>query len=123
MKHDLIYFKKKLEEEKIKLESELSGISTKNPRNQEDWEAVPPKDTDERESDPNEAADNIEDYEGNFSLNDILEKRLNDTKEALNKIEENTYGICRIGGKEHPIEEERLEANPSAKTCIKHLED
>ena len=122
MKQDISYFKKKLEEEKNKIENELSGISKKNPANPNDWEAVPPKDADEREPDLNEAADNIEDYEETYSLNDVLEKRLNDIKSALEKINDETYGVCKIGGKEHEIEEARLEANPAATTCINHLE-
>ena len=117
-------FKNKLEEEKIKIETELSGMSVKNPANPDDWEAVPPRKDpgDDNEADPNDVADNIEDYEESYSLNDVLEKRLNDIKAALKKIDEGKYGICKIGGREHKIEEERLEANPAADTCIEHLE-
>ena len=49
-----------------------------------------------------------------------LEIRYNEVKEALKRIEEGTYGICRVSGEQ--IEPERLEANPAATTCIKHLE-
>jgi len=45
-----------------------------------------------------------------------LEKRLVETKEALKRIEDGTYGICENCGKEIPIE--RLKAYPSAKTCM-----
>lgn len=117
------YFKKKLEEEAQKVEDQLNGLSKKNPANKDDWEAIPPRDFDERESDLNEAADNIEDYESSYSLNDVLENRLNEIKKALSSIEEGRYGICKVGGQEHPIESERLEANPAATTCIKHLEE
>lgn len=117
------YFKKKLEEEKKEIEAKLASISVKNPANKDDWEAVPTKDVDEREPDLNEAADNIEDYETSYSLNDVLEKRLNEVKDALASIEKGNYGVCKIGGEDHLIESERLEANPAAKTCIKHLEE
>jgi len=36
----------------------------------------------------------------------------------LKKIEDGTYGICEVGGEEIP--EDRLDANPSARTCIEH---
>ncbi len=117
------YFKKQLEEEKKKIEEQLSGLSIKNPTNENDWEAIPPKDFDERESDLNEAADNIEDYEASYSLNDVLEKRLNEIKGALSSIEEGRYGICKKGGQDHLIESERLEANPAATTCTKHMNE
>ena len=39
--------------------------------------------------------------------------------EALEKIEKGTYGICETGGEK--IEEDRLEANPSARTCKAHM--
>ena len=38
---------------------------------------------------------------------------------ALEKMEKGTYGICEVCNK--PIEEDRLEANPAAKTCKEHM--
>ena len=120
---DLDIFKKKLEAEKKKIEEDMQGVSRKNPKDPNDFQAVLPEDPDEREADPNEMADNIEGYEENFALNDVLEKRLNSVKDALKRIENGTYGVCKVGGKEHEIEKERLDANPAATTCIKHLEE
>ena len=68
-------------------------------------------------------ADNIEDYQERYALNDVLEKRLNSVKDALNAISSGLYGKCRVGGKEHDIEYERLDANPAATTCINHIEE
>ncbi len=48
-----------------------------------------------------------------------LEKQMSEIDAALERIENGTYGICEISGQ--PIEKERLEANPSARTCIKHM--
>ena len=42
------------------------------------------------------------------------------SQEALKRIEENSYGKCSVCGKN--IEEKRLDANPFAETCIKHME-
>ncbi len=121
---DLKQFKKKLELEKEKLEEELKETSIRNPKDSRDWQAVyPEKDLDEKiEADPTDVADNIEDYQERYALNDVLEKRLNSVKDALKAIENGSYGKCHVDGKEHDIEIERLEANPAATTCINHIE-
>ncbi len=125
MKTDLNYFKKKLEEEKRKIEDELKQTSIRNPKDAGDWQAVyPEKDLEEKiEADPTDAADNIEDYQERYALNDVLEKRLNSVKDALKKIAGGSYGKCNVAGKIHDIEHERLDANPAATTCINHIEE
>ncbi len=124
MKIDLNYFKNKLEEEKSKLEEELKSTSIKNPKDSGDWQAVyPEKDLDSKiEADPLDTSDNIEEYQERYALNDVLEKRLNSIKDALKAIDSGSYGKCKIGGHEHEIEPERLEANSAALTCISHIE-
>lgn len=118
---DIKIFKSKLEEEKRKIEEELSETAIKNPKNKNDWQAVEPADTSvEREADPIDAADNIEDYEEAFSVTDVLEGRLLDINKALEAMQKGTYGKCDVGGKVHDIEKDRLEANPAAITCIEH---
>ena len=123
MTRDLNYFRKKLEEEKSKLEEELKETSIKNPKNSRDWQAVyPEKDLDEKfEADQTDVADNIEDYQERYALNDVLEKRLNSVKDALKAIDNGSYGKCEAGGEVHEIEHERLDANPAATTCINHI--
>ncbi len=71
-------------------------------------------------ADSNEVADNIEEFEENTAVLKELEIRYNDIKDALDKIEKNKYGICEVSGEE--IEEERLIANPAARTCKAHME-
>lgn len=124
-KIDLTYFKKKLEEEKHKLEEELRTTSIRNPKDERDYQAVYPEKTgpEKREADDLDVADSLEEYQERYDLNDVLEKRLNNVKDALKAIESGTYGKCKIGGTEHDIEEERLSANPAATTCISHLEE
>lgn len=118
---DINILKSRLEEEKRKIEEELSEVAVKNPINKNDWEAKLPTDGDEREPDPNEAADNIEGYEEAFSTTDVLEGRLLDINNALIAIQNGTYGKCTVGGEAHDIEDDRLEANPAAMTCTAHL--
>jgi RNA polymerase-binding transcription factor DksA len=113
-------FKQKLEAEKAKLEAELSTIGRINPDNPADWEAVP-VDPGERESDMNDVADRVENYETNTAILKQLEIQLADVNDALAKIEDGTYGICEVSG--HPIEEGRLSANPAARTCMEHMND
>jgi DnaK suppressor protein len=116
---DINYFKEKLEEEFSLVEQELNDIGRKNPDNKEDWEAEPTV-MNEDSADPNETADNIEEFEENTAVLKELEVRYNDVKDALKKIEEGKYGICEISG--DLIEEERLIANPAARTCKEHMQ-
>ena len=110
-------YKTRLEEEKAKLESELKSVGRKNPSNPNDWEAVPPQE--EQEPDPNDVATNIEGYEDNTAILKDLEIRYNEVLAALDRIEKGTYGTCEVSGE--AIEEDRLNADPAAKTCKAHL--
>jgi RNA polymerase-binding transcription factor DksA len=111
-------YKEKLLAEKARLEGELKTIGRINPDNPGDWEAVP-SDVNQREVDPNKRADNIEEYENNTAILKELETQLLDVNDALKKIEEGKYGICEVSGEE--ISEDRLNANPSARTCKEHM--
>ena len=111
-------FEEKLRAELAVVEKELQSVGQINPSNPADWEAKPDK-MDTMASDSNEVADSIESYEENTGILKQLEIRFNEIKKALEGVEKGTYGICETGG-EH-IEEERLDANPAAATCIKHM--
>jgi DnaK suppressor protein len=104
--------KTKLETEKKLIESELAGIGRVDTKG--DWEATPEAQT-APEADENDLADRTEDYGERTATLGVLEPRLKDVNDALQKIEDGTYGICEVCGK--PIEEDRLEANPAARTC------
>lgn len=112
--------KSRLEAELSQVESELATVGVQNPANKGDWEA---KETDmdvmNTTADENEAADKFEEYTENRAINDELEITFNNIKRALAKIEGGTYGTCEVSGE--PIETERLEANPSARTCTSHM--
>lgn len=112
-------FKTRLIAEKEKLETELQTVGRINPDNPKDWEADAGDANDQRDTDPNEKADNIEDYENRTAILKQLETQLLDVNDALSKIENGKYGICEDGGEE--ISQERLDANPSARTCIEHM--
>lgn len=110
-------YKEKLESELELVERELNKIARKNPDNLKDWEPVE-TDMGTDGSDPNDVADEMESFEENTAILAKLEAQYNDIKLALDKIESGTYGKCEVGGED--INESRLDANPSARTCIEH---
>lgn len=112
------HFKDLLLKEAGVLETQLASIGRKNPDKAGDWEAVGTN-LDEDNADEFDVADDLEQFENNKSELNQLEIQLGDVKSALEKIENGKYGICEIGGEQ--IEEDRLEANPSAKTCKAHM--
>ncbi len=118
MKIDINRFKELLQSELSLLENELSTVGRKNPDNPDDWEATESTNGTDG-ADELEIADSMEEFENNRGILNELEIRLNDVKVALEKIEDGKYGICEIGGEE--IELDRLEANPAACTCKKHM--
>ncbi|MSU55549.1 MAG: hypothetical protein EXS46_03380 [Candidatus Taylorbacteria bacterium] len=111
-------FKEKLIKELSILEEELKTVGRRNPSNPADWEAKPDK-MDILASDSNEVADSIESYEENTGILKQLEIRYNEVKTALERIDKGNYGLCEFDKK--PIEVDRLEANPAATTCKKHM--
>lgn len=111
------YFKTKLVEERQGLEQQLSEIAKINPKDPDDWKTTK-ENLNIMPANKNELADIFEEAENREALERELEKRLNEVKDALLRIEDGSYGKCEIEGCK--IEEKRLEANPAATTCIKH---
>lgn len=120
MKNDIDkeFFKEKLTEELSSIEKALEEIGRRNPDNKADWEAEP-ADFDIDTADDSERADKMEEFEENTAILKDLEERYNDVKDALNKIENGTYGFCEVCGNQ--IEEDRLIANQAARTCKAHM--
>lgn len=115
---DYKHFKEKLEAEKKLLAGELEKVGRRNPDNLSDWEAKPEV-KDSSQADENTLADSIEEYEENMAIVNTLESRYQDLRVALEKINNKTYGLCEVCKEE--IDEKRLEANPSARECRKHM--
>jgi RNA polymerase-binding transcription factor DksA len=114
------YYEEKLKRERATVVDELGRIGVKNDEKGSDEWAPTSTEADISEADPNEVADKLEIYEENNALVQQLEKRLMEIDAALGKIKNGTFGLCEIDKK--PIEEDRLEANPAARTCKKHIE-
>lgn len=111
--------KNRLVKEKEDLEKTLSDFASKKEGSEDNWETKYP-DIDPDERDPEDSADEVEEFTDLLPQEYALEIRLKNINDALEKIEEGTYGICDNCKK--PISKERLEANPSAKKCIECID-
>ncbi len=97
---------------------ELKTVGRLNPDNTEDW--VPT--AGEVSTDTAEIEDRasiITNFEDRSAIEFELEARMNEIKQALERIDAGTFGICEVGGEE--IELDRLKVNPSARTCKVHM--
>lgn len=110
-------FRKELEAEKAKLESEMVSVGRRNPSVPGDWEPIPSETG--AEADLADQADVVMSSESNTAILADLEARYDTILGALSRIDKKTYGKCEVCGSE--IEEARLGANPAATTCINHL--
>ncbi len=119
MKKNLLNeLKERLERDKESLEKELTKIAKKDEKPKGDWDTrFPQWNGDSGGSALERAADQVEEYSNLLSLEYALETRLKDVDLALDKIKKGSYGKCEKCKKQ--IEEERLKANPAARTCSK----
>lgn len=110
--------KEKLENERDVLLEQMKDMGKFNAETGE-WDATP-EELDTPESDENDKADRFEDYEARSSMMRTLEPRLQNILKALKNLNRESFGKCEVCKKD--IEHARLEANPAATTCKKHLE-
>lgn len=113
-------FKVRLEAMLGDLTEELKAIGINDPHNPSDWIAVP-EGVDTHEADSDLVADVVEEWDGRQALVATLERRFNDIRRALQKIDAGTFGTCEMGNE--AIENDRLEANPAARTCKTHMNE
>jgi len=113
MSIDIKYFKKRLEEEKESLLKELNSLGVPDKDVENNWD-VTPSDREEQIETHDELADRMENLEEREATKIPLEERLKEVNHALKKIEAGTYGFCEVD--QNPIELDRLEANPAART-------
>ena len=98
--------------EKEDLEKNLSRIARPIDKEEGDYETS----FEELGTDKDDNATEVDQYTQNLSIETTLEKKLQEVLEALERVENGTYGKCANCEGEIPVE--RLRANPSAKTCI-----
>lgn len=102
---DINHFKQKLEEELEVLRQDLADLGH--------------EDIDESATEPDELADRQEEFEEHGAEAQALIARKAEVTAALKRVADGTYGACEECGEK--IEEDRLEANPAARTCKAHM--
>lgn len=113
-------FKTLLEEDRKDIEASLSEYARKTVNEETgdiDWIPLA-VDTNVPTAEKADMAEQTEQYETNLGIQKKLEERWSNIVAALKRIEKGTYGKCEVGG--DPIPEDRLRANPAARTCINH---
>jgi len=110
-KKTLEELKVKLLAEKTRIEGEL-GVIAKPLAGEGSYET----NFNEIGTDEDENASEVEEYTDNLALENTLQKQLKEIAEALDRMEEGTYGTCENCGRE--IDVDRLRAYPAARTCI-----
>lgn len=106
--------KNKLMEEKGRIEGELKRFANKDKHDKEAYNPRFPDMTDKLE----ESAAEVAQFVDELALEGSFEQTLKAIDHASDKINAGTYGICDVCKKE--IDPKRLEANPSAATCVEH---
>ena len=107
-------FKEKLANQKVALTKELGNFATEDKNLKNNWNTKYPN---RENGNMEEEADEVQEYDNLLSLEHNLEMRLKDVDSALEKIKNNKYGVCEKCNKE--IDEERLQAYPEARVCLK----
>ncbi len=110
--------KKKLEEKRIELRSELGKFAREDKEVKGDWDTKYPKANGGSGGQILEdAADQVEEYVTLLPIEHNLEIRLQDIDLALEKIKKDKYGKCEDCNKN--ISEQRLKIYPEARLCSK----
>ncbi len=108
---ELSKFRERLLKEKADLEGELEYIESTMDRSQSEWTGE--NQYDNHMGDLGSATFSREnDLSLSLNVRDLLSK----VNDALKRIEDGTYGYCRVCGR--PIEKERLEVLPYTDLCI-----
>jgi RNA polymerase-binding transcription factor DksA len=115
---DIEYYKNVLEHERALLEEEMRSVGAKE--DGEVWEVKDPA-LDIAPSDENELADKAEEMQTSAGILENLSAQHLLVMHALKKLESGTFGVCEVCGA--LIEEERLSVNPSARTCLAHVDE
>lgn len=100
--------KKDLLERKKQIEDDLQDIVSKSEINKVKFP--------EYGSKADENAQEIDEYTTNLATDKVLESTLRDINSALERIEDETYGICKYCKQE--IGKKRMLARPVASACI-----
>lgn len=101
-----------LQEQKIRLESELGKFTKKSAHVSDDFDTKFPEYGDKEDENAAEVAE----YINNLPVEEGLEKTLRDVNKSLERIKKGTYGTCKYCKKQ--IEEKRLLVRPTSSACV-----
>ncbi len=104
----------RLLDEQRRLREELGRMGTQSETAADNFPAKFPEFGQEED----ENAQEVDTYQNRLSIERDLESELADVDAALARIADGTFGTCEVCGQ--PIAEERLHANPAARTCTAH---
>ena len=108
---DTEHFRKRLLEERTRVQDAIEYLHEENPGSIEDETQEIPSD-----NHPADFATVTVDREIDYTLEENEERLLAAIDAALKRIDDGSYGTCAVCGK--PIGEERLRARPWATLCI-----
>ena len=109
--------REKLEDEGYAIEQQISERAKKDETG--NWTGSVDEENGE-ESERVDTADNLEELGINVAVVEDLEQRERDIADALDRMDDGSYGLCEECGEEIPVE--RLEAEPIARMCIEHAQ-
>jgi DnaK suppressor protein len=109
---DLGHFRELLIEERKRLEEELEQVRNRHT----DMDNALPEEGEGGDEDTADLASAMMDKEMDLSVEDEIEDILSQVDRALQKLEEGSYGICDVSGREIPVN--RLEAIPYATLTV-----
>lgn len=111
-KQILEQIKAELVAQKKKISEDLNIVSAKDAHENLEHKAIFPDYGDK----PDENVQEVDEYTTNLATEKILETSLRDIDNALERIENGTYGVCKYCGKE--IDPKRLLIRPVASACV-----
>ncbi len=111
-KEFLTKIKNLLIQEKSILEKELDKFAKKNNHVPGDYNSSFPEYGDKDDENAAEVAE----YAAELPLEESFEKTLRDNVQAIKRLEDGTYGVCKYCKK--PIDEKRLLARPTSNACV-----
>lgn len=111
-------FKQQLEQEKDKIQKELSNISNQNPDSSSNtWDVAKQEFSTDGPLDLESETDEVEEFINRLPVETQLEQKLSAINKALERINNNAYGVCAGCNKSIPTA--RLQAMPETDRCMK----
>ena len=113
---DLEYFRARLEEMRASFQGQVGQIEEDY-----DLESATPSSSYGAGNHPADDATDVFDRERYRAVENEVSDELRLVEQALQRIDDGTYGICAVSGK--PIPVERLEARPMAATLVEYQDE